>query len=72
MLRIDSIKGSRCRSIDLHDLRIGDTWCHKLTQADLFRELQKLGVPGIDRSQGWMQLAFAYGNKLADEKEAAK
>jgi hypothetical protein len=72
MLRIDTIKGSRVRSIDLHDLPIGNTWAHKLTQADLFRELQKLGVPGIDRSQGWMQLALAWGNALADRKEATQ
>jgi hypothetical protein len=72
VLRIDTYRGTRLRSIDLHDLRIGDTWCHKLTQADLFRELQRLGVPGIDRSQGWMQLALIWGNKLADEKEATQ
>jgi hypothetical protein len=56
----------------LHDLPIGDTYAHKLSQTDLFRELQKRGVAGIDRSQGWQQLATAWGNVLADRKEASK
>jgi len=72
MLRIDIIRGSRCRSIDLHDLPIGDTWCHKLTGPDLFKELQKRKVPGIDKSHGWQQLATIWGNVLADRKDAAK
>jgi hypothetical protein len=72
MLRIDYVKGGRFRSIDLHDLPIGDTWAHKLPQPDLFRELKKLGVAGIEPSMGWQQLATIWGNALADRKEASK
>jgi hypothetical protein len=36
---------------------IAGTWCHKLPGPDLFKELQKRGVEGIDKSMGWQQLA---------------
>jgi hypothetical protein len=72
VLQINTYKGTRCRSIDLHDLPIGDTWCHKLTGPDLFKELQRRGVTGIDKSHGWQQLATIWGNVLADKKEATK
>jgi hypothetical protein len=72
MLQINTIRGTRVRSIDLHDLPIGDTWAHKLTQPDLFKELQKRGVAGIDRSMGHQQLSIIWGNVLADRKDETK
>ena len=72
MLRIDTFRGNRLRSIDLHDLPIAGTWAHKLPQPDLFKEMQSLGVAGIEPTMGWMQLATIWGNVLADRKEAAK
>jgi len=71
MLQIITHKGTRSRTIDLHDLPIGDTWAHKLPQPDLFKQLKKLGLP-VEPSYGWQQLATVYGNYLADKKEATK
>ena len=72
MLQINTFKSGKWRSIDLYDLPIAGTWAHKLPQPDLFRELKKLGVAGIEPSMGWQQLATIWGNVLADRKEASK
>jgi hypothetical protein len=72
MLTINTWRGGQLRSINLYDLPINDTWCHKLPGPDLFRELTKLGVKGVDKSMGWMQLATVWGNILADKKEATQ
>jgi len=72
VLQVNKFQNGRWRNIDLHDLPIGSTWCHKLTGLDLFKELQRRKVAGIDQSMGWMQLATVWGNVLADKKEATK
>ena len=57
--------------VDLHALPIAQTFAHKLAGPDLFIELTKLGVPGVTASQGWQQLAVAYGVWRAEQKERA-
>ena len=71
MLMVNKFQNGTWRNIDLHDLPIGDTWCHKLSGPDLFRELKKLRLP-VEPSFGWQQLATVYGNYLADKKDATK
>jgi len=71
LLVIESNKSGKWRQIDLHALPIGKTFAHKLTREDLYREAKLLGVPGIVESDGWQQIALAYGNFLHDQKEAA-
>jgi hypothetical protein len=71
MLQIITRKGNVARTIDLHDLPIGDTYCHKVAGPDLFKLLKKLGLP-VEPSFGWQQLATVYGNFLADKKDATK
>jgi hypothetical protein len=69
MLQINTYKDGKWRSIDLYDLPIGNTWCHKLPGPDLYKQLKKLGLP-VEPSFGWQQLATVYGNYLADLKAA--
>lgn len=72
MLVIETNKSGKWRQIDLHALPIGKTFCHQLSRDDLFREAQKLGVPGIAEFQGWQDLALAYGNYLCDQRELSE
>jgi hypothetical protein len=70
MLQINRYENGRWRNLALHDLRIGDTWAHKLPGPDLYQELRKLKLD-VSPSMGWQQLATVYANHLADLKEAA-
>ncbi len=72
MLVIESNKSGKFRRIDLHSLRIGKTFAHKLNREDLYSECQQLGVPDIKPSDGWQQLALAYANWVLDKEEAVE
>lgn len=51
---------------DLHSIRLKDgRLAHKLDGAELYRELKKLKVPGIDVHQGHQTLLQKYAEHLA-------
>lgn len=59
-------------NVYLHALPLpSGTFCHKLTQADLFQELKKLDVPDIDHCQGWQELCLRYAAWRQRKAEAA-
>jgi hypothetical protein len=49
------------RTVNLHDLPIGNTYCHRLTRDDLLREVVALNVPGVEPWMGHMDIALRYG-----------
>jgi len=49
------------RYVDLHDLSIGKTYCHKLTRDDLLRKVMALNVPGVETWMGHQDIALRYG-----------
>jgi len=59
------------RRINLHDLRIAGTFAHKLPGPDLYKEMLKLKVPGLDVSMGWQELATRLGVWQQQQQEAA-
>lgn len=63
--------GGKMRTFDLHDLPIGETFAHKLPQPDLYKELLKLGIPGVVPTMGHQDMSLLYGNFLAEQKERA-
>lgn len=48
------------RKVDVHSLVIGNTYVHKLTREDLWKELAKRKCPGIEPHMGHMDLALQY------------
>jgi len=50
MLSVGLTINGRQKQVDLHDLPIGDTYCHRLGGPDLFAELRRLKVKNIDPS----------------------
>jgi hypothetical protein len=62
--------GEPVQHFDLHALPIAGTYAHKLTGVDLYHELQKLNVPGIAPTDGWMDLAVKFAKFRADPSAA--
>jgi hypothetical protein len=62
--------GEPVQHFDLHALPIAGVLAHQLPGPDLYRELQKLGCPGIAPSDGWMDLAVKYAKWRADPSAA--
>jgi hypothetical protein len=72
MLMFETHRFGRPRQIDVLNLPLGATLAHKLPQHDLYRELKKLGVPGIAETDSAQDLCLSYGNFLQVQAEAAK
>jgi hypothetical protein len=63
------------RRVNLFEVRVpGGVLAKDLPGPDLYRAMVKLGVPNINASHGWQDLAFRLGVWIQrqDEKSAAK
>jgi hypothetical protein len=70
-----STAGQTPERLDLHNLRIGDVFAHTLSPDALFREMKKLGCPGIVPQLGKQDLLlslarFLYPPAAGSEGEA--
>jgi hypothetical protein len=69
MLVFHTNRYGKPRQIDVHNLPLGRSFCHKMTGPDLHAALEQLGVDGIDRTMGHQDLSIRYGCWLAEQSE---
>jgi hypothetical protein len=69
MIHTNRLPSKKERWIDCHQIPIDGTLAHKLPQMDLFKAMQKLGIPGIAPTMGHQDLSLILGDWIASEKE---
>jgi hypothetical protein len=66
MLEFVTSRFGKPMRIDLHNLPIARTLAHRLPQHDLYREMKRLGIPGIAETMSHQDLSLVYGAWLQD------
>jgi hypothetical protein len=61
MFQISTQYEGRQYTVDLHQLVIDNTYCHRLDRETLYKTLVRHKIPGIERHFGHQQLSFVYG-----------
>ena len=61
MKMISTVYQGEKRTVDVENLIIEDSYCHRMNREDLYRALVKLKCPDIQPCHGIQDLSFIYG-----------
>lgn len=67
MFEVSRTVGGVVESYDLHNVRLPDgRFAHTLRGDELFRECQRMRVPGVQSTQGHQELSWALAKFIAE------